>query len=153
VRGPDEWFDEPDDLARVDQALAAIDQLDNPAVAAGVVAFRVARAQGFAEGNKRTALLLARWILDHNGLDGAVLLPREHQPSAVPQVADSTAGRRSVRSPTGLHCVFTTVFGPADCREILKSRSPASGFAHCPTRLASLQPHRITSEPGRGLLL
>ena len=41
-----------------------------------MLAFRVARAQGFAEGNKRTALLLARWLLDHNGLDGAVILPR-----------------------------------------------------------------------------
>ena len=41
------------------------------------VAFRVARAQGFAEGNKRTALLLARWLLDHNGLDGHALLPSD----------------------------------------------------------------------------
>ncbi len=40
-----------------------------------MLAFRVARAQGFAEGNKRTALLLARWLLDHNGLDGHALLP------------------------------------------------------------------------------
>ena len=28
------------------------------------------RAQGLAEGNKRTALLLARWVLDNNGIDG-----------------------------------------------------------------------------------
>jgi prophage maintenance system killer protein len=30
--------------------------------------------QGFAEGNKRTALLLARWILDNNGQDGRRIL-------------------------------------------------------------------------------
>ena len=38
---------------------------------------RIARAQGFTEGNKRTALLLARWILDRNGLDGAALVPSD----------------------------------------------------------------------------
>jgi prophage maintenance system killer protein len=27
-----------------------------------------------AEGNKRTALLLARWILDNNGLDGSQII-------------------------------------------------------------------------------
>ena len=43
--------------------------------AAAVLACRVARAQGFTEGNKRTALLLARWLLDRNGADGAVILP------------------------------------------------------------------------------
>lgn len=36
---------------------------------------RVARGQGFSEGNKRTALLLARWVLDHNGIDGIRILP------------------------------------------------------------------------------
>ncbi len=35
----------------------------------------MSRAQAFGEGNKRTALLLARWVLDHNGQDGAMLLP------------------------------------------------------------------------------
>jgi prophage maintenance system killer protein len=28
----------------------------------------------FAEGNKRTALLLARWMLDNNGLDGSQII-------------------------------------------------------------------------------
>lgn len=41
---------------------------------AGVLAYRVTRAQGFTEGNKRTALLLARWLLDHNGIDGSRIL-------------------------------------------------------------------------------
>lgn len=36
-----------------------------------MLAFRVTRTQGFAEGNKRTALLLARWVLDRNDVDGS----------------------------------------------------------------------------------
>src|SRR5262249_52306323 len=37
--------------------------------------YRVARAPAFGEANKRTALLLARWVLDRNGEDGLPLLP------------------------------------------------------------------------------
>jgi prophage maintenance system killer protein len=74
VRSNDEWFDEPDDLDRVESALRSIDDLDDPLAAAGAIAFRVTKAQGFAEGNKRTALLLARWILDNNGLDGRQII-------------------------------------------------------------------------------
>jgi prophage maintenance system killer protein len=77
VREDDEWFDEPDDLERVKRALSSIDDLENPLVAAGVLAYRVARAQGFAEGNKRTALLLARWLLDNNGVDGGQIFPHD----------------------------------------------------------------------------
>jgi len=77
VREYDEWFDEPDDLARVERALSAIDFIEDPVEAAAVLAYRVTRAQGFTEGNKRTALLLARWLLDRNGVDGAALIPRE----------------------------------------------------------------------------
>ena len=44
-------------------------------VAAGLIAYRIARTQAFAEGNKRTALLAAKWILDRNGVDGAKLIP------------------------------------------------------------------------------
>lgn len=75
VREDDEWFDEPDDLERVERALAAIDDIDDPVEAVAVLAYRVVRVQGFGEGNKRTALLLARWMLDHNGVDGATILP------------------------------------------------------------------------------
>ncbi len=77
VRGDDEWFDDPDDLDRVERALVSIDDLENPLVAAGVLAYRITLAQGFAEGNKRTALLLARWLLDRNGVDGGQILPQE----------------------------------------------------------------------------
>jgi prophage maintenance system killer protein len=39
--------------------------------------FRVARAPAFGEANKRTALLLARWVLDRNGMNGSVIIPPE----------------------------------------------------------------------------
>lgn len=74
VRGNDEWFDEPDELGRVETALQSIDGLADPIEAAGALAFRVARAQGFAEGNKRTALLLSKWVLDNNGRDGRQII-------------------------------------------------------------------------------
>lgn len=64
VRQEDEWWDEPDEFERVERALARIDTVNDPVVAAGILAYRVARAQGFGKGNKRTALLLARWVLD-----------------------------------------------------------------------------------------
>jgi prophage maintenance system killer protein len=75
ARQDDEWFEEPDDLDRVQQALDAVFEINDPVTAAAAVAYRLARAQGFGEGNKRTAFLLAKWTLDHNGLDGAALLP------------------------------------------------------------------------------
>jgi Fic family protein len=75
VRGLDKQFDEPDELDRVERALAATDSEDDVVVAAGILAYAVTRAQGFAEGNKRTALLLARWLLDENGMDGLTFLP------------------------------------------------------------------------------
>jgi prophage maintenance system killer protein len=64
-------FDEPDELDRVARALSALDLIEDPVEAAAVLAYRVARAPAFAEGNKRTALLVARRVLDRNGLDGA----------------------------------------------------------------------------------
>ena len=75
TRAPDEWFDEPDDLDRVTGALRSIDHVEDVVEAAGVLMYRVARAQGFGEGNKRTAFLLARWLLDRNDRDGSVLMP------------------------------------------------------------------------------
>lgn len=73
IRGSDEWFDEPDELDRVESALRSVHGLDDPEAAA-LRAFRVTRVQGFAEGNKRTALLLAKWTLDNNGRDGRQIL-------------------------------------------------------------------------------
>ena len=59
----------------MERALRAIDDVDDPVTAAAVLAYRVTWTQGFGEGNKRTALLLARWTLDQNGLDGAAFVP------------------------------------------------------------------------------
>jgi prophage maintenance system killer protein len=75
VRHEDEWFEEPDDLDRASRALEAIADIEDPVRAAAVVAFRIVRAQAFGEGNKRTGLLLARWILDRNGVGGSAILP------------------------------------------------------------------------------
>ena len=77
VREDDEWFDDPDDVDRVERALTSVDNHENSLVAAGILAYRVTRAQGFAEGNKRTAILLARWLLDSNGVDGGQILPHD----------------------------------------------------------------------------
>jgi prophage maintenance system killer protein len=77
VRDDDEWFDEPDDLDRLKVALDTIETIDDSVEAAAVLAFRITRAQAFGEGNKRTALLLARWLLDRNGQDGATILPAD----------------------------------------------------------------------------
>jgi prophage maintenance system killer protein len=82
VRDEDEWFEEPDDLDRLRIALDSIESLNDPVEAAAVLAFRIARAQAFGEGNKRTALLLARWLLDHNGEQGGAILPAEDRETA-----------------------------------------------------------------------
>lgn len=74
VRHDDEWFDDPDELDRLQRALDAIADIEDPRTAAAVLAYRVARAQAFGEANKRTAFLLAKWVLDRNGLGGSTLL-------------------------------------------------------------------------------
>jgi prophage maintenance system killer protein len=80
TRQDDEWFDKPHDLERVQRALDSVSAIEDPVTAAAVVAYRVARAQSFGEGNKRTAFLLAKWTLDRNGLDGsAILLPDDRE--------------------------------------------------------------------------
>jgi prophage maintenance system killer protein len=75
IRESDEWFDEPDDLDRVSAALQAADGIEDPIEVAATLAYRVARAQGFSEGNKRTAMLLAKWTLDRNGIEGEKIIP------------------------------------------------------------------------------
>jgi len=77
IREHDEWFDEPDEIGRLEIALDAIAASEDPIEASATLAFRIARAQAFGEGNKRTALLLARWMLDRNGMRGALILPPE----------------------------------------------------------------------------
>ena len=75
VREPDEWFNEPDDLDRVQRALDTVTKIEDPIHAAAILAARITRAQGFGEANKRTAFLVAKWTLDHNGVDGERLIP------------------------------------------------------------------------------
>jgi prophage maintenance system killer protein len=94
-RREDEWFDEPDDLERVQRALDSVVGLEDVVEAAAILAYRVARAQGFGEGNKRTALLLARWLLDRNGEDGLRYLPADDR--VVADLLVSAAGGRNVQ--------------------------------------------------------
>lgn len=92
VRESDEWFDEPDELDRVESALVSTESLDDPLEVAATIAYRVTRAQGFTEGNKRTALLLAIWTLDRNGLDGSAIVPADDRELA-DLLVDAAAGR------------------------------------------------------------
>ena len=71
IREDDEWFDEPDDVERVEKILSRLLEETDPVVAAALSVSRLATSQAFTEGNKRTAVLVGRWILDHNGVDGA----------------------------------------------------------------------------------
>ena len=68
VRRPDELSPsaEDDDLDRVDRALQRARVESEALVAAAALAYEIAAAQGFYEGNKRTAVLLARWFLRTN---------------------------------------------------------------------------------------
>jgi prophage maintenance system killer protein len=75
VRAGEEQFEEAEDLGRVQQAQGSVQNVSDPVEHAALLANRVSRAQGFAEGNKRTALLLARWVLDRNGFDRSKLSP------------------------------------------------------------------------------
>jgi prophage maintenance system killer protein len=75
IRHDDEWFDEPDDLQRIARILDDLQTAIDPIVAAAVATSRITRAQAFTEGNKRTALLVGRWILDRNDLDGGSMIP------------------------------------------------------------------------------
>jgi len=48
-----------------------------PVEAAASAVGRIARSQAFTEGNKRTALLVGRWILDRNDVDGLRFIPED----------------------------------------------------------------------------
>jgi hypothetical protein len=50
VRQHDEWFDEPDDLDRVERAIAAIETMNDPVEAAAVLACRLTRLRASRKG-------------------------------------------------------------------------------------------------------
>ena len=78
VREPDEASPsaDDDDLDRVARALERAKTETDPVEAAAALAFEIAYAQGFYEGNKRTAILIARWFIATNTtLDPDVLIP------------------------------------------------------------------------------
>lgn len=78
VREPDEASPsaDDDDLDRVARALERAKTETEPVEAAAALAFEIAHAQGFYEGNKRTAALIARWFIATNTtLDPDVLIP------------------------------------------------------------------------------
>ena len=77
IRQDDEWFDEPDEFDRIDRILTELQREKDPVTAAATAVGRIARSQASTEGNKRTALLVGRWILDRNGVDGRRII-REH---------------------------------------------------------------------------
>jgi prophage maintenance system killer protein len=77
IRHDDEWYDEPDELDRIERILTELQREEDPVIAAATAVGQVARSQAFTEGNKRTALLIGRWILDRNGVDGLRFIP-EH---------------------------------------------------------------------------
>jgi prophage maintenance system killer protein len=79
-------------LSSIDTVEGSIDTVEDPVEAAALVAFRVARAQAFGEANKRTALALAKWTLDRNGLDGHQLFPAEDREVA-DLLIEAAAGR------------------------------------------------------------
>jgi prophage maintenance system killer protein len=75
VRADDEWFAEPDELDRVQRALESISTEQDVVTAVGLLVARIVRAQGFSEGNKRTALALGVWMLHENKLDAQRYFP------------------------------------------------------------------------------
>jgi hypothetical protein len=68
VRAPDEASPgaDDDDLDRVAEALEQAAYEHDPIDAAAALASKIAYAQGFYEGNKRTAVLIARWFIATN---------------------------------------------------------------------------------------
>jgi prophage maintenance system killer protein len=70
IRHDDEWFEQPDGIIRIQRIIDELAEIEDPVSAAGLIAYRIAKSQAFSEGNKRTAVLAARWILDENEGDG-----------------------------------------------------------------------------------
>jgi prophage maintenance system killer protein len=67
--------EEADDLDRIQRILSDLQNATDSLIVAAIATSRIARAQAFTEGNKRTALLVGRWILDRNDFDGSLIIP------------------------------------------------------------------------------
>ncbi len=92
-----------------------IDGIEDPVADGAVVALRVARAQAFGEGNERTAFLLARWRLDRNDQDAAVLLRPDDRAAAdllVRAAAGSDTRDQLIRSDLSDHSMISGRSGP-----------------------------------------
>jgi len=75
-------IDESGELERVERVLSLLELVDDPVVAPATAVGRIAHAQAFTEGNERTALLIGRWVLDRNGIDGLSFMPEHHNEHA-----------------------------------------------------------------------
>lgn len=75
VRSPDEFFDDEDDLYRVERILETLADVSDPVSLAGLLMSRLARSQAFTEGNKRTAVAVAYFVLETNGYSPEEYLP------------------------------------------------------------------------------
>lgn len=72
--------------------MRSVSNIPDPVVCAGTLMARIARSQAFDEGNKRTALLAAQWVLENNGVN-------QHGQSPLD---DPKIGRLLVQAATGL---------------------------------------------------
>jgi hypothetical protein len=78
AREPNETSPSADDdaLDLVERALERARNVTDPIDAAATLAFEITRAQGFYEGNKRTAVLITRWFVSVNtSIDPDRLIP------------------------------------------------------------------------------
>lgn len=77
LREPDEFFDDEDDIDRVAQVPERVENIADPVLLAGALMSRLARSQAFTEGNKRTALAVAHFVLTANDVNPEAYLPPE----------------------------------------------------------------------------
>jgi len=69
-----------DDLDRVDRALRRAASQRDPIEAVASILYEITAAQGFYEGNKRTAVLLARWLIGINmSIEPDALIPPDDE--------------------------------------------------------------------------
>ncbi len=75
VRRADEWFEEPDELHRIEILLEQLSSGTDAVNTAALCVSRIVRAQAFSEGNKRTALLVGAGFLTEMNLMAVTTFP------------------------------------------------------------------------------